>query len=123
MEWEWDGAAMTPWLAVSCAHPCQPVPVCGSPLPLPLLPPLPFPSSLPSPLPRCAEELSAATGPLLVEMVKPVDVPLGITLSGNGDSPMIVAVGVTTHAPPTGSSEPGDPIWIASVRDAGVADR
>ena len=84
---------MTPWLAVSCAHWCQPVLVCGSPLPssrplyLPLPLPSPFPSPSPSPLPRCAEELSAATGPLLVEMVKPVDVPLGITLSGNGDSP------------------------------------
>jgi len=40
-----------------------------------------------------AEELSAATGPLLVEMVKPVDVPLGITLSGNGDNPVIVTGG------------------------------
>lgn len=47
----------------------------------------------PQPTRTHAEELSAATGPLLVEMVKPVDVPLGITLSGNGDNPMIITGG------------------------------
>lgn len=47
--------------------------------------------------------LASANGPLLVEMMKPSDVPLGITLSG--------------------ASRPGDPTWISAIRDAGIADR